>query len=130
MSSIAGDGFEHQLLANSIGILVVASGTVAPVYLWFVDGVQRANCTSSLENELVAGTGQLADSTAAQSVSSDAHALAVGDHLVGSTGVAVSIGVKNLVTSALAGTHGSLQHFAGRALASAQTVVDQGFGAG
>lgn len=77
MSSVAGDRFEDKLLANSIGILVVASGTVAAVDLWFVDGVERTDGASTLEDELVGGAGELADAAAAEGVASDADALTV-----------------------------------------------------
>jgi len=93
LASAAADWFEHKLLADSEVVFVVASGAVTAVDLWLVDCVQGADGTASLEDELVATTSELAHSAAAQGVASDADALVVRDDLVGSTGVAVAVGV-------------------------------------
>jgi hypothetical protein len=127
LASTAVDGSEHQLLANSVGILVEASGAIAALDFRFVDGVQGANGTSSLEDELVASASELANSAAAHGVSSDANAFVVGDDLVSTTGVAVSVLVEDLVNSALAHTNAALKNSTRRASAATSSIVDQSF---
>jgi len=90
LASAAGDRLKYKLLADSEVVFVVASGAVTAVDLWLVDSIEWADGTASLEDELVASTCELANSTTAQSVATDANALIVGDYLVGSTCVAVT----------------------------------------
>jgi len=108
LSSRAVDGSEGELLTDSEQVLVVSGGAVAAVDLRLEDGVQGADGASSLEGELSSSASKGADSASVERVSGLADALSVGDDLVGSTGEAVSAGVKKFVRLALADAHGSL----------------------
>jgi len=118
------------LLANPVCVFVVSGRTVTTFDLWFVDGVKRTDSTAALEDELVAAARKLADTAAAHRIPADTHALIVGDDLVGAASIAISVGIEDLVVSALTHAEAALQDFAGGALAAADAVVDQGFGAG
>jgi hypothetical protein len=97
--------------------------------LGIVDSVEGADSALALEDELVAGTGEGADSTSVLGVSSSTDALTVRDNLVGTTTVAVTVGVQQLVSLALAGAEVALEGLAGRTGAAIVTVVDHGSGA-
>ncbi len=125
LAGVATNGFQYQLLADSIGVFVVAGGTGAGFDLFVVDSVQGAGGATSLEDELVASARKRADSAAAQGVSVGADALSVGDDLVVAAGVAVALAVEQLIRFALAHAGGTLQHSAGRTGAALVAIVDQ-----
>ena len=112
MSCAAVDGPEDQLLADAICIFVVAIRAITTLDLWFVNSVKRADSASTLEDELVAAARKLANSAAAHRISADTDASVVGDDLIGTARVAVSVGIEDLVTSALAHAEAALQDFA------------------
>ena len=77
-------------MADAVEILVEASRAVAAVDFGLVDGVKRADSTTSLEGELSAAASQSTDTTTVLVVTFLADTLSVGNDLVGATGVAVS----------------------------------------
>ena len=128
LSTGAADGLEGQFIANSIGVHVESTGAGAAVDGGVEDCVERAGGACALEGELVASTGKNAVAAGTQGVASGADALAVGDDLVQSAGVAVSIGVQQLVVLALADADRALDDLSGRA-GAAVAVVDKAAGA-
>ena len=85
------DGFQDKFLTNSEVIFVVASGAATSVDFSLIDGVEGTNSASSLEGELVGSTRESTNSTTIQGISSGTDTLSIGDDLVGSTSVTVSI---------------------------------------
>ena len=112
MSTGAGNRFEYELFANTIVVLIVASGASASINLCVVDSVERADGASSLELELPSCTGEHTHSTGILGISSYADALAIRDNLVVSASVAVAIGINKLIRLTLAGAYCALECFA------------------
>lgn len=109
--------------ANAIDVFVVSVRAAAPVDLGVEDGVERAHCAATLIRKLSWRTGKHTDTAAVERISCSANALAVGDDLVVSASVAVSLVVEDFVRLALADARGALQNLAGRAATSIVAVV-------
>ena len=75
MSSRAVDGFEDYLSADSEVVFVITVGAGAASNLYVVDGVEGADCASSLEGELPGGAGQSANAAGVEGISGSADAL-------------------------------------------------------
>ena len=124
LASIAGNRLENKLLTNSKCIFIVSCRAVTTIDFSFVDSVQGADCASTLENELIGGTWELADSTTAQTKSTDTDTFSIRDDLVSSTSIAVTIAIQNLVSSALTYTQVSLENFAIRTFTASYSIID------
>jgi hypothetical protein len=112
LSTGAGNRFEYELFANTIVVLIVASGASASINLCVVDGVEWADSASSLELELSSSTGEHTHSTGVLGISGYADTLTVRDNLVGSAGIAIAIGINKLIRLTLAGAYCALECFA------------------
>jgi hypothetical protein len=99
------DGSKSQLFTDSKVVLVEASGTITTVDFFLVDSIEGTDSTASLEGELTRSTRKGADATAVQGVAGLADTHTARDDFVGSTGEAITILVKNLVSLALTNTH-------------------------
>ena len=108
MSGTALNRSKSELFTYSKVVLVEASGAITTVDFFLVDSIEGTDSTSSLEGELTRSTRKGTDATAVQGVASLADTHAFRDDLVGSTGEAVTIFVKNFVSLTLANAHGSL----------------------
>lgn len=124
MSARAADGLKGQFIANSIGVHVESAGAGAAIDGGVEDCVQWAGRAGALEGELIASARKDAVSAGTQGVTSSADALTVGNDLVESTGVAVSVGVQKLIVLALADAARALDIFSSWADAGL-TVVDK-----
>lgn len=93
---------ELKFLTYSVRILIEALRTDASVSDRAKLGVQGALGTSSLEQELIAATAELANSTGIERKTSPAYASSIGDNLVECARVAISLGIDEFITLALA----------------------------
>ena len=66
----------------------------------------------------------MADSTTAQTKSTDTDTFSIRDDLVSSTSIAVTIAIQNLVSSALTYTQVSLENFAIRTFTASYSIID------
>ena len=107
LSSGAVDRPQLKLLTDTVGILVVTLRTDTAIGDGAELGVEGTLGASSLEGELSTAAAKLANSTGAEPEASPADAPTVGDDLVESTGVAVTVSIDEFVTLALADAGGS-----------------------
>lgn len=107
----------------------MSTRAVTTVDFSFVDGVEGANCTTSLERELTSCTSKSANAATVSGVAILADALNTRDDLVGCAGIAVAVAVKKFVALALTDAERTLKNFALRTSARVSSDDDHGLGA-